>query len=173
MYQICKNFKVIFRGPSWKIDQALQEANTVLGKSQDLFYPNKESLIKENTDYKEAASSSIDVWDGTAAPAFPGARRFLVRKLKTGDVPNLNVLRVSLLEARIKELNTSDPFFEKFLRASEVLLGQKIQNVPHFIMVLENGTSDDLGFYAIPPLLHVEQVLQVLRMAQKMAEQSA
>jgi len=174
------NFVVLFQGDSWKIDQAMAEANALLGSEQKFFFETFEKLADALPDYgKDAKLVSVDAFDGNKVitPKLLNTgeikpRHFVMRILKKGELMHPAAHRVARLEARLPELGMN-ALFERYLNAYQTLLGHSIQDTGEFIKVSQGQALPNIGFYALPPLLRVEEILQVLRMAEKMAEQSA
>ncbi len=179
------NFVVLFHGDSWRVDQAMAEVRDLPGLDQNLFVQDMADLPLE---YLEDSANvrvvSIDGFDTNTKQVITPkiqaigqtpTRHFVTRVLKKGELMHPAAHRVARLEARLPILGPdSEALFERFINAYETLLGRRIDNIDEFTLVLEGSVKvANFSTYVLPAFLRIDKILQVLRMATRMAAQSA
>ncbi|MFT5206367.1 MAG: tRNA A-37 threonylcarbamoyl transferase component Bud32 [Candidatus Omnitrophota bacterium] len=179
------NFVVLFHGDLWRMDHAMAEVRDLPERDQNLFVQDLADLpVEYLEDSDDVRVVSIDGFDVDAnrviTPKIPAVgqtptRHFVTRVLNKGELMHPAAHRVARLEARLPILGPdSEALFERFINAYETLLGRKIENIEEFTLVLAGLVEiPNLSTYVLPAFLRIDKILQALRMAKRMAEQSA
>jgi len=170
-----QNAVILIKGERGEIEEVLSRAESYYPGRQN-FILSREADIPEY--YRNGKRIAIVSADDDAFPAVEGGRYFYVKPLGADGLHNLRaIFKTALFEARIEKLETSDPRFERFLHAYQILLGSReIADVSEFIGVLK-GANKNLSTilkYAVQPKpIPLNALVRVYELMKRMAEQAA
>ncbi|MBI4353397.1 MAG: PAS domain S-box protein [Candidatus Omnitrophica bacterium] len=169
-----KNAKFLLKGRPALVEEAIRQADGLFQERQDFVFGDEKHLPP---DYRNARRAVL---------AFPhgrflkerGKHYLFMEPIKDNDIPNLSSLKVLLLEARLDDVIPSDPLFGRFLKAYEILLRRRVENVPRFIAVTKGRLRHPavLRSFAVPPLpvrVPADKLVSFYQLMMKMALQAA
>jgi hypothetical protein len=169
------NAVVLLKGETREVEEVLSQAEAWYQKKQNFIFKKNEDIPEYYRSGKRVVIASAD--DEESRPG-AGERYLYLKPLGADGLHNLQaIFKTAIFEARIENLETSDPRFVRFLHAYKILLGNReIADVSEFIEVL-NGANKNLSAilkYAVPPKpISLNALFRVYELMKRMAEQAA